>query len=96
MPAINPFLDSADGSGVVYTPSIEALIDQDPRPGALAGSVAMNSTGGAATTQVNAAGSSENVHHHVAAIVVLAGLGALGLYKLGFKFVGTASVGIGR
>ena len=56
----------------------------------------MNSTGGAATSQVNAAGTSENVHQHVAAIVILAGLGAFGLYKLGFKFAGTASVGIGR
>ena len=96
MPAINPFLASVDGSGVVYAPGVEALIDQDPRPGALAGHTAMNSTGGTAASQVNAAGTSENVHQHVAAIVILAGLGALGLYKLGFKFAGTASVGIGR
>lgn len=96
MPATNPFLDSQDGSGVVYSPSIEALIQQDPRPGALAGDRAMNSTAGSALTQVNAAGTSENVNRHVAAIVILAGLGAFGLHRLGFRFAGTASIGIGR
>lgn len=96
MPAINPFLDPVDGSGVVYSPSIEALIQQDPRPGALAGDRAMNSTAGTALSQVNAAGTSENVNRHVAGLVVLFGLGIIGLHKLGFRFAGTASVGIGR
>lgn len=96
MPATNPFLDSQDGSGVVYSPSIEALIHQDPRPGALAGDRAMSATAGSALSQVNAAGTSENVNRHVAAIVILAGLGAFGLHRLGFRFAGTASIGIGR
>lgn len=96
MPATNPFLDSQDGSGVVYSPSIEALIQQDPRPGALAGDRAMNSTAGGALTQVNAAGTAEHVNRHVAAIVILAGIGAFGLHRLGFRFAGTASIGIGR
>lgn len=96
MPATNPFLDSADGSGVVFSPSIASLIQQDPRPGALAGDRAMNGTAGSALTQVNAAGSSEAVNRHVAALVVVLGLGILGLNKLGFRFAGTASIGIGR
>lgn len=96
MPATNPFLDSADGSGVVYSPSIEALTQQDPRPGALAGDRAMNGTAGSALSQVNAAGTSENVNQHIAALVILFGLGVFGLHRLGFRFAGTASVGIGR
>jgi hypothetical protein len=96
VPATNPFVDSADGSGVVYSPSIEALIEQDPRPGALAGDRAMNSTAGSALTQVNAAGTSENVNQHIAVTVLLVGLGIIGLHKLGFRFAAAGSVGFGK
>lgn len=98
MPATNPFVDSIDGNGVVYTPGVEALITQNPRPGALAGIAGgtVNPAGASAGTQVNAAGTSENVNWHVAALIGVALLGAFGLNKAGFRFAGTASVGFGR
>ena len=94
MPATNPLLAETDGAGG-YAPGIESLIAQNPMPGALAGDIGMNQTGGAAATQVNAAGTSENVAVHVAAMVVLAGVGVIGLRKLGFRFAVAGNVGFG-
>lgn len=50
----------------------------------------------ATASQINAAGTSENVNQHIAVMVVLFGLGVLGLNKLGFRFAATGSIGFGR
>lgn len=50
----------------------------------------------ASASQVNAAGTSENVNQHVAILVILLGVGVIAMNKLGFKFAGTASAGFGR
>jgi hypothetical protein len=92
VPSTNPLIDQAG----IYAPGIESLIEQSPIPAAQAGDVAMNSTGGSALTQVNAAGTSENVAKHVAVAVVLLGVGIISLHKLGFRFAGVASVGFGK
>jgi hypothetical protein len=100
VPAVNPFidpginLDAIDGSPVNFAPSPYTLRQQDPRPAAAqAGRTLMSPWSSASTSQVNAAGTSENVAMHVAVIVALALVGVYVFRQSGFKFAVAGSLG---
>lgn len=103
MPSVNPFIDQGanveaiDGSPVNFTAGLPTL-QQAVVPAAAQAGIGgrlegwiMNVTGGAQTT--NAAGTSENVAMHVAALVAFALIGVYLLRQSGFKFAVAGSVG---
>lgn len=103
MPAYNPFVDpghnvdAVDGSPVNFTAGIPTL-QQAVRPAAAQAGIGgrlegwiVNATG--AMSDVNAAGTSENVALHVAAVIAFALVGVYILRQSGFKFVVAGGIG---
>lgn len=104
MPAFNPFIDpginveATDGSPVNFTAGLPTL-QQAVRPASAQAGIGgrfegwiMNAAGNSAST-VNAAGTSENVALHVAAVIAFALVGVYLLRQSGFKFAVAGSVG---
>lgn len=87
MPAVNPLIDY--GQPVAATPAVV----QNPSPAASQAGGMMQPVAPDQNTQVNAAGTSENVALHVAALVAFALIGVYVLRQSGFKFVVAGGVG---
>lgn len=94
MPAVNPYIDTDLDPGA----ELASGRQQAARAGALASAapIAIMNSAPAQNTQVNAAGTSENVALHVASIITLALIGIYILRQSGFRFVAAGSIGVGR